>query len=55
MALTNTPLIRDRQVELDVDRAGVAARDNTKMAAAVRAALTWDAAAPAARPARQSP
>jgi osmotically-inducible protein OsmY len=28
MALTNTPLIADRQVQLEVDRAGVAARDH---------------------------
>jgi len=45
MALTNAPRIA-RQVQLDLDRPGLAARDDTKIAAAVRAALTWDAAAP---------
>ena len=46
MALTNPQLIRARQVQLDLDRPGLAARDDTKIATAVRAALTWDAAAP---------
>lgn len=46
MSFTNTPLIADRHVQLDIERPCLAARDDTKLAAAVRAVLTWDAAAP---------
>jgi osmotically-inducible protein OsmY len=46
MALTNPQLIADRQVQSDLDRPSLAARDDAKIATAVRAALTSDAAAP---------